>query len=72
LFYKLFFSFKIDGAINFLIWQVAWGGSVIFPCTKNTRLLNFFWKELNLGCQDGYPARNLLDNPEYHHNDEKD
>jgi len=42
--YKLFSSFKIDRAMNFLSRQVArdWGLS-IFPRTKNTHLLNFIY-----------------------------
>jgi len=34
LFYKLFSSFKIDGAMNFLRSQVAWEGEVFFPEQK--------------------------------------
>jgi len=34
LFYKLFFSFKIDGAVNFLSRQVAREGKVFFPAQK--------------------------------------
>jgi len=44
LFYKLFSSFKIDGAMNFLSWQVAWDGLAIFP-HKKYRLLNLKSKD---------------------------
>jgi len=44
LLYKLFPSFKIDGAMNCLSRQVAQEDKIFFPRTKNTRLLNFwFW-----------------------------
>jgi len=34
LFYKLFYSFKIDRAMNFLSRQVAWEGQVFSPAQK--------------------------------------